>query len=95
MEGTRLNGAIKLFSTLIIFVFIALIFAQAQKKFTLDELDFPVVAKATSETGRPVYFRGEATPQHLGLYHPPLYIYALAAQIKVLVFRKTRFAHSD
>jgi hypothetical protein len=86
MEGTRLNGAIKLFSTLIIFVFIALIFAQAQKKFTLDELDFPIVAKATSETGRPVYYRGEATPQHLGLYHPPLYIYALAAQIKVFGF---------
>lgn len=86
MEGTRLNGAIKLFSTLIISVFIALIFAQAQKKFTLDELDFPVVAKATSETGRPVYYRGEATPQHLGLYHPPLYIYALAAQIKVFGF---------
>ncbi|MBO9648739.1 MAG: glycosyltransferase family 39 protein [Variovorax sp.] len=70
----------------IVAIFSCLIFAQSAKKFTLDEMDFPLVAKATSESGRPVYYRGEESPEHLGLYHPPLYIYALAGHIKLFGF---------
>ena len=86
MKSVKSETASKLIVCLIAFVFIALIFAQADKKFVLDELDFPIVAKATSESWRPVYYRGEGTPQHVGLYHPPLYIYALAAYVKVFGF---------
>jgi hypothetical protein len=86
MSRINTKSAAQLLSAIILLIFTFLIFAQAEKKFTLDELDFPVVAKATSETGLPVYYRGEATPHHLGLYHPPLYIYALAAQIKLFGF---------
>lgn len=86
MESIRSKNSIQLLSVVVLLIFTLLIFSQADKKFTLDELDFPVVAKATSETGLPVYYRGEATPHHLGLYHPPLYIYALAAQIKLFGF---------
>jgi hypothetical protein len=65
----------------------AILFAiPAAKPFYLDNMDFPAVAKATAETGLPVYYRGEENPHHLGLYHPPLYIYALAAWFRVLGF---------
>lgn len=86
MTSNHSKTAAQLLAALFLLTFTFLIFAQAEKKFTLDELDFPVVAKATSETGVPVYYRGEATPHHLGLYHPPLYIYALATQIKLFGF---------
>ena len=86
MKSIKSETASKLIACLIVFVFIALIFSQADKKFVLDELDFPILAKATSESWRPVYYRGEGTPQHVGLYHPPLYIYALAAYVKVFGF---------
>jgi hypothetical protein len=71
---------------IIVSIFICLSISQASKKFVLDELDFPVVAKATSESGLPLYYRGEASQQHLGIYHPPLYIYLLALHIKIFGF---------
>ncbi len=86
MREAAIQKIVKTLTALILFSFAFLIYAQADKKFTLDELDFPIVAKATSETGVPIYYRGEETPRHLGLYHPPLYIYALAAQIKLFGF---------
>lgn len=86
MTSTPSKDTHKLLVTLILAIFTLLVFAQAAKKFTLDELDFPIVAKATSETGTPIYYRGEYRPEHLGLYHPPLYIYALAADIKIFGF---------
>jgi hypothetical protein len=86
MNSIRSKSTAQLLTAIVLLVFTFLIFSQAGKKFTLDELDFPVVAKATSETGLPVYYRGEATAHHLGLYHPPLYIYALATQIKLFGF---------
>lgn len=67
-------------------VFVMLVFSQADKKFVLDELDFPIVAKATSEKLKPIYYRGEGHEEHLGLYHPPLYIYMLGAHIKIFGF---------
>lgn len=64
-------------------LFLALAAHQAGRPLHLDTMDFPAVAKAAAETGRPIYYRGEDNPQHNGLYHPPLYIYALAGWFKV------------
>jgi hypothetical protein len=73
-------------NTLVIGLFVVLIFAQAGKKFVLDEIDFPIVAQATSQSALPIYYRGEQQPEHLGIYHPPLYIYSLAGFIKAVGF---------
>ncbi len=61
---------------------------QAGKSFVLDEIDFPLVAHATSQTLKPVYYRGEATPFHVGTYHPTLYINSLALFIKIFGFNE-------
>lgn len=58
----------------------------AAKPLYLDNMDFPAVAKAASETGVPIYYRGEENPRHSGLYHPPLYIYCLAAWFRLFGF---------
>jgi len=52
-------------------------------------MDFPAVAKATTQTGIPVYYRGEENREFSGLYHPPLYIYLLAGWYKVFGFSET------
>ncbi len=70
----------------VIVVFVLLIVAQAGKKYVLDEIDFPLIAQATSETGIPVYYRGETLKTGNGLYHPPLYIYSLALFVKLFGF---------
>jgi hypothetical protein len=62
---------------------------SAWKPLQLDNMDFPAVAKQTASTGLPVYYRGENNPNHLGLYHPPLYIYLLALWVKLLGFGET------
>lgn len=67
----------------IIGIFVLLIFAQANKKYVLDEIDFPAVAKTVSETGMPFEYRGETNPKALGLWHPPLYEYSMGAFVKV------------
>lgn len=54
--------------------------------FVLDEMDFPTVSKATSQSLRPVWYKGEATSQQSGLFHPPLYIYSLAFFIRNFSF---------
>ena len=60
--------------------------ASAWKPLQLDNMDFPAVARQTAATGLPVYYRGEANPHAIGLYHPPLYIYTLALWISLLGF---------
>jgi 4-amino-4-deoxy-L-arabinose transferase-like glycosyltransferase len=74
----------------IIFISLFIIFVavQSDKKFVLDEIDFPIVSHATSETGLPIYYRGQDNPNHLGLYHPPLYIYSLAGFVKIFGFNE-------
>lgn len=67
----------------IVAIFILFIFAQANKKFVLDEVDFPAVAKTISQTGMPYEYRGENESKALGLWHPPLYAYSLGAFVKV------------
>lgn len=58
----------------------------AAKPLYLDNMDFPAVAKAAAETGLPIYYRGEENAHHSGLYHPPLYIYSLAAWFRLWGF---------
>jgi hypothetical protein len=65
-------------SGLVVAAFCIMAFTQAGDPLHLDNFDFPAVAKAVTETGLPIYYRGEDLPQHSGLYHPPLYIYTLA-----------------
>jgi hypothetical protein len=60
--------------------------ASGSRPLQLDNMDFPAVAQQTAATGLPVYYRGEEHPHHLGLYHPPLYIYMLALWIKLFGF---------
>jgi hypothetical protein len=67
-------------------LFVTLFTATADQPFHLDNMDFPAVAKATASTGLPVYYRGEENPHHIGLYHPPLYIYTLAGWILLFGF---------
>ena len=72
---------------LLVVIFGILLFsATADEPFQLDNIDLPAVARATSVSGVPIYYRGEENPQLTGLYHPPLYIYALAAWIALLGF---------
>lgn len=58
----------------------------AAKPLYLDNVEFPYAAKAAAEKGVPVYYRGEELPRLSGLYHPPLYIYLLAAWFRVWGF---------
>jgi hypothetical protein len=73
---------------LIISLFVILATVQAGKKFVLDEIDFPIVSLATSDTGIPVYYRGEDAFRHLGIYHPTLYINSLALFIKLFGYNE-------
>jgi hypothetical protein len=66
-----------------ILVFLLLSAFAASKPLQLDNMDFPAAAEQTVRTGLPVYYRGAEDPQVLGLFHPPLYIYALATWFSV------------
>ncbi len=81
-----LISKVSLIKIIFITLFIIFVAVQSDKKFALDEIDFPIVSHSTSETGLPIYYRGQDNPQHLGIYHPPLYIYALAGFVKVFGF---------
>lgn len=70
-------------SAVAIAIFILLFASTAHKPYHLDNVDFPAVAEATANTGLPLYYRGEEHPRMSGLYHPPLYIYTLAAWMRV------------
>lgn len=75
---------------IIAFLFTILVMVQADKKFVLDEIDFPIVSKATSETGKPVYYRGEESRPagYIGIYHPPFYIHAQALFINIFGYNE-------
>jgi hypothetical protein len=66
-----------------ILVFLLLSAFAASKPLQLDNMDFPAAAEQTARTGVPIYYRGAEDPQVLGLFHPPLYIYALATWFSV------------
>lgn len=63
-------------------LFVILVISQSNKKFVLDEIDFPAVATTISKTGLPYEYRGEEEKLALGLWHPPLYAYSLGAFVK-------------
>ena len=44
----------------------------------MDEVDFALAADGINNEGIPQYYRGEHHSEHLGLYHPPLFIHTLA-----------------
>ena len=67
----------------IIGLFVVLVAVQSNKPYVLDEAEFPMVGYETSKTGIPVYYHGEQETQHLGIYHPTLYINVLALFLKV------------
>jgi hypothetical protein len=69
-----------------VLLFLVLAAHQAAKPLHLDNMDFPAVAQATAHSGKPVYYRGEENRLHSGLYHPPLYIYTLAAWFRLFGF---------
>src|SRR5207248_2646218 len=52
-----------------------LFFQQASEPYVMDESDFAGVARAISQTGRPIYYRGEDLARDAGIWHPPLYQY--------------------
>jgi hypothetical protein len=62
---------------------VVLFSATAGQPYHLDNMDFPAVAEAAARTGLPVFYRGEFTPALVGLWHPPLYIYTLAAWFRM------------
>jgi hypothetical protein len=66
-----------------ILLFLVLAAHQAAKPLHLDNMDFPAVAEATAQSGKPLYYRGEENKIHSGLYHPPLYIYLLAGWFRL------------
>ena len=54
----------------------------AAKPLNLDNAEFPPAAEATAKTWTPVYYRGEDMPRRAAVFHPPLYVYTLAAWVK-------------
>jgi hypothetical protein len=66
-----------------VLLFLVLAAHQAAKPLHLDNMDFPAAAEATTHSGKPIYYRGEENRLHSGLYHPPLYIYTLAAWFRL------------
>ena len=86
IKNVTLNKYLKI---LIVFIFVMLVVVQAGKSFILDEIDFPAVAHATSQTIKPVYYRGEALPHDVGTYHPTLYINSLALFVRVFGYNET------
>lgn len=73
-------------SASIVIVYLVLAVVQLGESFVMDEMEFPRLAEAVAETGRPVYYRGEQSPAHVGVFHPPLYGYTLGGWIALFGF---------
>jgi 4-amino-4-deoxy-L-arabinose transferase-like glycosyltransferase len=67
----------------ILFASSLLFFQQSGELYVIDEAEFPLVAKAIADTGRPVYYRGEDLPANVGIWHPPLYAYTLGVWVEL------------
>ena len=70
----------------IVLAFSLLFFQQSKELYVIDEAEFPLVARAIAETGRPIYYRGEDLPTNIGIWHPPLYPYTLGVWEQVFGF---------
>jgi 4-amino-4-deoxy-L-arabinose transferase-like glycosyltransferase len=73
-------------SVVVIATYLALAIVQAGEPLVIDEMEFPRLAEAVADTGRPVYYRGEETPAQIGVYHPPLYGYTLGGWVALFGF---------
>lgn len=86
LKSLLLNKYIQI---LIVSVFVILVAVQAGKSFVLDEIDFPAVSHAASQSYKPIYYRGEVQAHDVGNYHPTLYINSLALFIRVFGYNET------
>lgn len=77
-------------SLVVIFAFLAISIPQYGQPYVIDEAVFPYVADGIVKHGAPFFYNGEFRPNDLGLWHPPLYDYLLAAQ--VLIWGMSSFA---
>jgi hypothetical protein len=77
--GTRLAIAVLALTILLATILFGL---GAAKPLNLDNAEFPPAAEATAKTWTPVYYRGEDMPRRAAVFHPPLYVYTLAAWVK-------------
>jgi hypothetical protein len=73
-------------TVLILVLYVALALVQTGESFVIDEMEFPRLAEAVADTGRPVYYRGDESPSHVGVFHPPLYAYALGGWLGIFGF---------
>ena len=67
----------------VLFLFFLLFACSAGKPFYLDNVDFISAAERVAYTGLPTNYRGENNPPDTGLWYPPLYLYLLAAWIRL------------
>lgn len=68
----------------------ALFAATAGQPFHLDNVDYSVATEAAARTGLTVHYRGEFAPDFTALFHPPLYIYTLAAWSRIFGWGETQ-----
>jgi hypothetical protein len=66
-----------------LFMMVSVVYPSLSKPYIMDEMEYPSVARAIAESGRPVYYRGEMLPNNVGLWHPPLYIVWYATWFKL------------
>ena len=65
-------------------LFLLICVQQLGQPYVIDEAEFPYIAEATSRSGLPIYYHGELRPADVGIFHPPLYVYALGGWIQAL-----------
>lgn len=70
-------------SVAVVVAFLALSVPQYGQPYVIDEAVFPYVANGIMKNGAPYFYNGEFGPNVLGLWHPPLYDYLLAAQVRI------------
>lgn len=70
-------------SVAVIFLFFVLFACSAGKPFYLDNVDFISAAERVAYTGLPIHYRGENNPADTGIWYPPLFLYLLAAWIRL------------
>lgn len=66
--------------------YLTLALPQTRQSLIIDEVEFPRLAEAIAETGHPVFYRGEESPEQTGVFHPPLYAFLLGLWVKLLGF---------
>lgn len=78
-----LHGGALWGSLAVIVAFLMISVPQWGNPYVIDEAVFPYVADGIVKNGAPFFYNGEFRPNDLGLWHPPLYDYLLAAQVRI------------